>query len=103
MQDLNIAVIGARNTGKSTFIRRALGLPDTATTGNCSRKMTIDGGPYMVRFLEMTFNDVHVGERSLIKWPETIHDFATPRMDAAVTIYDVTSQESLAKVPEMLS
>jgi hypothetical protein len=48
-------------------------------------------------------DDVHVGERSLIKWPETIHDFATPRMDAAVTIYDVTSQESLAKVPEMLS
>jgi hypothetical protein len=103
MQDLNIAVIGARGTGKSAFIRRALGLPDTATTSNCSRRMAIDGVPYVVRCLEMTFNDIHVGERNIIKWPETIHDCATPRMDAAVTIYDVTSQDSLAKVPEMLS
>lgn len=103
MQDLNIAVIGARASGKSTFIRRALGLPDTATTTSCSRRMTIDGTPYIVRFLEMTFNDVHVGDRSIIKWPETIHDFATPRMDAAVTLYDVTRHESLGKVPEMLS
>jgi energy-coupling factor transporter ATP-binding protein EcfA2 len=101
IQDLNIAVIGARGSGKSTFVRRALGLPETSTTTNCSRRMTIDGTPYIVRFLEMTFNDVHVGDRSIIKWPETIHDFATPRMDAAVTIYDV--QESLGKVPEMLS
>jgi hypothetical protein len=65
--------------------------------------MTIDGTPYLVRFLEINFNDVHVGERSIIKWPETIHDFATPRIDAAVTLYDVTHHESLGKVPEMLS
>jgi hypothetical protein len=103
VQDLNIAVIGARTSGKSTFIRRALGLPDTSTTGSSSRRMTIDGTPYIVRFLEMTFNDVHVGDRSIIKWPETIQDFATPRMDAAVTLYDVTNHESLGKVPEMLS
>jgi ABC-type Mn2+/Zn2+ transport system ATPase subunit len=103
VQDLNIAVIGARGSGKSTFIRRALGLPEASTTANCSRRMTIDGTPYMVRFLEMAFSDVHVGDRSIIKWPETVHDFATPRMHAAVTLYDVTNHESLGKVPEMLS
>ncbi|KAJ4368876.1 hypothetical protein N0V83_005958 [Neocucurbitaria cava] len=103
MQDINIAVIGAQGTGKSTFIRRALGLPDSTAPTNCSRKWTIDGVAYVVRFLEMYVNEVHVGERNSIKWPETVHDMATPRIDAAVTIYDVTSQESLAKVPEMLN
>ncbi|KAF1852159.1 ras GEF [Cucurbitaria berberidis CBS 394.84] len=103
MQDINIAVIGAQGSGKSTFIRRALGLPDTSSASNCSRKWTIDGVSYMVRFLEMLANDVHIGERNTIKWPETIHDMPTPRMDAAVTMYDVTSQDSLAKVPELLN
>jgi ABC-type phosphate transport system ATPase subunit len=102
MQDLNIAVIGAQGTGKSTFIRRALGLPDTASTANCNRIMTIDGASWIVRFLEMSIDDVHLGERNTIKWPDTVHDSATSRMDAAITIYDVTSQESLAKVPEMM-
>ena len=103
MQELNMAVIGARGSGRSTFIRRALGLPDAATTSNCSRTIAIDGSPYLVRFLEMTFDDVHLAERCAIKWPDTVHDCATPRIDAAVTLYDVTNQESLGKVPDMLS
>ncbi|KNG50267.1 rap guanine nucleotide exchange factor 4 [Stemphylium lycopersici] len=103
MHDLNIAVIGARGSGKSTFVRRALGLPDAPATGCCSRRMTIDGSAYVVRLLEMTFNDVHVGDRSSIKWPETVHDFATPRIHAAITLYDVANHESLANVPEMLN
>lgn len=103
MHDINIAVIGARATGKSTFIRRALGLPDATPPANCSRKWTIDSVPYVVRFVEMFIEDVHVGDRNSIKWPETLRDLATPRIDAAITVYDVTSQDSLAKVPEMLS
>lgn len=65
--------------------------------------MRIDEGFYLVRFLEMSFNDIHIGDRNNIKWPETIDDLATPRMDGAITLYDVTNQESLARVPEMLS
>ena len=97
MQDINIAVLGARGTGKSVFIRRALNLPNTVTSAICTRKMTIDGGYFVVRFLEMSFNEIHIGDRNDIKWPETIDNLATPRID------DVTNQESLAKVPEMLS
>lgn len=103
MQDINIAVIGAPSTGKSTFIRRALSLADTTAPSNCSRKWTIDGVPYMVRFVEVSIAHLHAGERNTVQWPETVHDVATPRIDGAVTIYDVTSQDSLAKVPEMLS
>jgi ABC-type Fe3+ transport system substrate-binding protein len=65
--------------------------------------MRIDDGYYIVRYLEMSFNDILIGDRNSIKWPETIDDLATPRIDGAVTIYDVTNQESLARVPEMLS
>ena len=103
MQDINIAVLGARGTGKSVFIRRALNLPNTVTSAICTRKMTIDGGYFVVRFLEMTFNEIHIGDRNDIKWPETIDNLATPRIDGAVVLYDVTNHESLAKVPEMLS
>jgi GTPase SAR1 family protein len=102
MQDINIAIIGARGAGKSVFIRRALNLPSDVTSTICTRKMTIDGGLYVVRFLEMSLNEIHIGERNTIKWPETMDDMATPRIDGAITVYDVTSQESLALVPEML-
>ncbi|KAI8934771.1 hypothetical protein NX059_008459 [Plenodomus lindquistii] len=103
MQDINIAIIGATGAGKSTFTRRALGLSDKTASSNCVRKWTIDGTAYMVRFLEMSIDDLHAGERNTVAWPATMHDIATPRMDGAVTIYDVTSQDSLAKVPQTLN
>ncbi|KAF2866100.1 ras guanine nucleotide exchange factor domain-containing protein [Massariosphaeria phaeospora] len=103
MQDINIAVLGARGVGKSTFIRRALDLADTTATAFFSRKMAIDGTYYIVRFIEICFTDVHIGDRNNIKWPETIDDLAMPRVDGAVTVYDVTSEDSLKRVPEMLN
>ncbi|KAF2017060.1 ras GEF [Aaosphaeria arxii CBS 175.79] len=103
MHDINIAVIGARGTGKSVFTQRALNLQHPPSSPISTRKMTIDGGYYVVRFLEMNFTDVHVDDRNDIKWPETIDSLATPRIDGAVIIYDVTSRESLTRVPEMLN
>ncbi|KAF2741078.1 ras GEF [Polyplosphaeria fusca] len=103
MQDINIAVLGARATGKSTFIRRALSLPSTGPAAISSRKMAIDGGYYIVRFMELCFGDVQIGQGNSIRWPETIDGLAPPRIDGAITIYDVTNHESLAKVPEVLS
>ncbi|KAF9737991.1 hypothetical protein PMIN07_010032 [Paraphaeosphaeria minitans] len=102
MQDINIAVLGARGSGKSTFIRHALNLPTAASGVVRTRKMTIDGGLYVVRFLEMSINDVQVRDQNCVKWPDTLQDLATPRIDGAVTIYDVTSEQSLARVPEIL-
>ncbi|KAJ4356307.1 uncharacterized protein N0V89_004338 [Didymosphaeria variabile] len=100
MQDINVAVLGARGSGKSTFIRHALNLPNAGPGAVCTRKMTIDGGLYVVRFLEMPINDVQVRDQNCIKWPDTLEDSVTPRIDGAITIYDVTSEQSLARVPE---
>ncbi|KAF1929493.1 rap guanine nucleotide exchange factor 4 [Didymella exigua CBS 183.55] len=102
LSDLTFAVLGARGAGKSTFIRRALDLPDATAAAQCSRRWTIDGTPYLVRFLEMSTNDVRIGDRHRVQWPDTTHDMATPRIDGAITLYDVTSQGSLARVPELL-
>lgn len=102
MQDINIAVLGARGSGKSTFIRHALNLPVAAPDAVRTRKMTIDGGLYVVRFLEMSINDVQVRDQNFVKWPDTLQDLPTPRIDGAITIYDVTSEQSLARVPEIL-
>ncbi|KAF2447078.1 rap guanine nucleotide exchange factor 4 [Karstenula rhodostoma CBS 690.94] len=102
MQDINIAVLGARGSGKSTFIRHALNLPAAAPGAVCTRKMTIDGGLYVVRFLEMSINDVQVRDQNCVKWPDSLEHLPTPRIDGAVTIYDVTSEQSLARVPEIL-
>ncbi|KAF2636438.1 ras GEF [Massarina eburnea CBS 473.64] len=102
MQDLNIAVLGTRGTGKSTFIRRALNLPDTGSSSVCTRKMTIDGGYYMVRFVEMAFDHVQIVAGSTLRWPDTIDGLEAPRIDGAVTMYDVTNKLSLTLVPEIL-
>ncbi|KAF2036296.1 ras GEF [Setomelanomma holmii] len=103
MLDMNIAVIGAPSSGKSSFMRKALGLPDNTAPANCHRKWTIDGSPYVVRFLEMRIDDVHIKTNNIIEWPKIVGDVAVPRIDGAVTMYDVTVKESLAGIPEMMS
>jgi hypothetical protein len=103
MLDMNIAVIGAPGAGKTTFMRKALGLPENTPPAQCHRKWTIDGIPYAVRLVELKIDDVHPKPGNTIEWPKTAHGTAVPRIDAAITVYDVTVKESLASVPDMMS
>ena len=103
MQDINIGVIGVHGAGKSSFIRRALNILNTASPHIASRKMLIDGVSYVVRLLELSFSEIYIGEGNHIKWPDTIDDYATPRIDGLITIYDVMNSQSLERVPETLS
>jgi len=103
MQDINIGVIGVHDAGKSSFIRRSLNLQNTTSPNIASRKMLIDGVTYVVRLLELSFSEIYIGEGNRIKWPDTIDDYATPRIDGAITIYDVMNPQSLEPVPETLS
>ena len=103
MQDINIGVIGVRDAGKSSFIRQALNLQNTASPNIASRNMLIDGVSYVVRLLDLSFSEIYIGEGNYIKWPDTIDDHATPRIDGAITIYDVMNLQSLERVPETLS
>jgi hypothetical protein len=103
MLDMNIAIIGAPASGKTTFMRKALGLPETTPPSGCHRKWTMDGTPYVVRFVELRIDDIHVKPGNMIEWPKTAHGAAVPRIDGAITVYDVTVKESLAGVPDMMS
>jgi hypothetical protein len=103
MLDMNIAVIGAPGSGKTSFMRKALGLPETTPPTQCSRKWTIDGTPYAVRLVELKIDDVNFKAGNVIEWPKIANETAVPRIDGAVTVYDVTGKESLAGVPDMMS
>jgi hypothetical protein len=103
MLDMNIAVIGAAAVGKTTFMQKALGLPDTTPTTQCHRKWTMDGIPYHVRLVELKIDDIHAKPGNTIEWPKTANGMAVPRVDGAITVYDVTVKESLASVPDMMS
>jgi hypothetical protein len=103
MLDMNIAVIGAAAVGKTTFMQKALGLPDTTPTTQCHRKWTMDGIPYHVRLVELKIDDIHAKPGNTIEWPKTANGMAVPRVDGAITMYDVTVKESLASVPDMMS
>lgn len=53
--------------------------------------------------MELKIDDVHVKTGNMIEWPKTANETPVPRIDGAVTIYDVTGKESLAGVPDMMS
>jgi hypothetical protein len=103
MLDMNFAVIGTPGSGKTSFMRKALGLPENTTSAQCHRKWTIDNTPYVVRFVEMLIDDIRMKPGNVIEWPKTANDAPVPRIDGAITIYDVTVKESLAGVPDMMS
>jgi hypothetical protein len=103
MLDMNFAVIGTPGSGKTSFMRKALGLPENTTSAQCHRKWTIDNTPYVVRFVEMLIDDIRMKPGNVIEWPKTANDAPIPRIDGAITIYDVTVKESLAGVPDMMS
>jgi len=103
MLDINIAVVGAPGSGKSSLIRKALGLPDKTPVHMCQRKWTIENTPYTVRLLEMQADDVQAGERNAIEWPKKIGDTVLPRIDGVITMYDVTNPESLPMIPDLLN
>ncbi|KAK4985856.1 hypothetical protein LTR66_008054 [Elasticomyces elasticus] len=101
--EINIAVVGARGVGKSTFVLRALDLPMPVSCAVAARQIPINGSTYLVRLLEVPFDNVELQDDDTIKWPDTIDDLVMPRIDGTVTMYDVNNKESLALIPEMLN
>ncbi|KAF1359079.1 ras GEF [Lizonia empirigonia] len=89
LHTLTLAILGAPKAGKSTFIRRALGLPDATPPPPATAP-----GPSTAP----STSDSH-----RIAWPDAVDDMPTPPIDAAVALYDVTAQDSLARVPDMLN
>ncbi|KAI6805872.1 ras GEF, partial [Hortaea werneckii] len=103
LTEINIAVIGAEGVGKSTFVQRALDLPHLPKSPAAERKLPVDDGEYLVRLLELPIDDVYVDDDDTVGWPDTIGDKMLPRIDGAITLYDVQDKDSFADIPEVLT
>lgn len=97
-------MLGAERVGKSTFVQKALDLPQPPISQATERKIAVQGSPYLVRLLELSIEDVDIDDDdNTVSWPETIENKMMPRIDGALTLYDIKKQGSLESVPEMLS
>ena len=103
LREINIAIIGAEGVGKSTFVRKALDLPNLPSTQAAERKTSIGGSDYLLRLLELPIDDVDIEEDDTITWPDTIQDKMMPKVDGAVMLYDVQDRGSFDDIPEVLS
>lgn len=96
-------MVGNAGVGKSTFVQNALGLPFPLPSEAAERMIPLEGGTYLVRLLELSIDDVDLDEDGTFTWPDTIGDKSMPRVDGAITLWDVTDKDSLEDIPEMLS
>ena len=103
LPEINIAVIGAEGVGKSTFVQNALDLPYPAPSAAAERKIPIDGSVYLVRLLELPIDDVDIDDDDTVSWPDTIENKMMPKVDGALTLYNVKDKGSFEDIPDMLS
>jgi len=102
MEEINIAVLGSPQVGKSTFIQRSFDLRALPNSPFTSRKMSIDGNVYVVRLVELAYDDLDLDEHKRICWPDTIAGNPVPVIDGAFTLYDVLNRDSLGEIPDAL-
>ena len=85
-------------------MQKALGLSFLSPSQAGERKIAIEGSDYLVRLLELPLDDVDIDDDDLtVSWPETIEDKMLPKIDGALTLYNVKDKGSLENIPEMLS
>jgi hypothetical protein len=58
---------------------------------------------YLVRLLELPIEDVDIDDDDTVTWPDTIEDKVMPRIDGAITLYDVQDKDTFDDIPEVLS
>ena len=103
MQEITLAVLGAAKAGKSTFVQCALDLKKPATSAASTKKVSLDGVTTVLRLVELSIDEVGVTKNHEIEWPQKVGDQATPHIDGALLVYDVTNLHSIAQIPNMLS
>jgi len=101
LPQVNIALLGARGVGKSTFIQNSFDLRQLPSEVITSKKMSLDGVVYLVRLVEMRFHEVVLDEAK-IKWPKYLQDLEVPSIDGVLALCDVTDLESLTDTKELL-
>lgn len=102
--DINLAIVGAPNVGKSTFIKHFFALPGIPVYPTVTRSILIDGIMHSVRMIEVCIEDIGVEEDDdSITWPDWVNNLSIPSIDAVLTLYDVGDKTTFDDVPGILS
>lgn len=102
MESYNVAVIGTSAVGKSSFIQRVLGLPRPPISNASSVRMVVDNVTHMITLLELDLDFFELNSPQSIQWPKQINGHVVPRVDSALVLYDVTNQESIRQLPQVV-
>jgi GTPase SAR1 family protein len=96
---INLLVLGSPSSGKSTFIRNALG----RERSRMSTEVVVKDKYYRIRLIEASFDDVDFSSESTIEWPAEVNGAPLPDVDGVFCLYDVADKESVADIPAALS
>jgi hypothetical protein len=103
MHEINIAVVGTKGVGKSSFIQRVFDHRALPTLTVTPRKMSIDGQEHTVRLIELPFDSLDIDEGARrINWPETADSRPLPPIDGVLVLYDVMDKDSLRPIKPAL-
>lgn len=100
---VNLAVVGARGVGKSTFIQCALDMKHPPLSRSCTKKMSLEGVVYVVRLLEISLQEITFDGSEHLVWPQSLDDQALPIIDGVIVLHDVTNPSSITECSRILS
>jgi hypothetical protein len=102
MPQVTLVVLGAQGVGKSTFVQNSFDLRSPTASAFAVKKMSLDDVVYLVRLVEISLEDIIVTEGNQIKWPKSLKGVDVPPVDGVLALYDVTNQESITGIPDLL-
>lgn len=99
---VNLAVLGNSRVGKTSFIQNALNLEKPPLNLSSSKKVSLGGVIHRVALYEVDLRRVEVLDNQRVNWPETVGNVALPAVDAALCLYDITDEESIIGISQIL-
>jgi GTPase SAR1 family protein len=102
MEPINIAIIGAKGVGKSTFIQHLRRAPRPSASNITSLRQELDGAPYIVTLVELDLEGIELDPNQPVQWPKQIGGHMMPRMDGALIMYDAVNEETTREVPPIM-
>lgn len=103
IREITLAVVGAHNAGKSTFVQCALDLKRPSNAPLASKKVSLEGVISILRLLEIPLEDFGASAEQDLTWPKTVGGHDTSAIDGALVLCDVMDQDSLSRLPNVLS
>lgn len=102
LPQVTLVVLGAQGVGKSTFVQNSFDLRSPSASAFAVKKMSLDDVVYLVRLVEISLDDIVLSENKGIKWPKSFNGVDIPPVDGVLALYDVTNEESITGIPDLL-